>query len=89
MIAGIIGALVGAVQFFLLKRLMDCALHGERGAAKYIIAKLVIYAAAVALAMTLLRDQIMGVGIGLAVGMLGSTILSSIHALVLGKGKGA
>jgi hypothetical protein len=86
MIAGLICMLVGAAQFFLLKRLMGCALRGERGAVKYILVKLALYAAAIALVITLLRDQAIGAGIGLAAGMLGSAILSSVRTLVLGKG---
>jgi hypothetical protein len=86
MIAGFICTLVGAVQFYLLKRLTGCALRSERGAVWFILAKIVLYALAAALVLALLPGQVIGAGIGLAAGMLGSAILSSIYTLVSGKG---
>lgn len=86
MAAGIVCAIVGAAQFYLLKRLIRCALQSEHGAVWFMLAKLALYALAAALVLTMLRSQLMGAGIGLAVGLIGSAVLSSIYTLLTGKG---
>jgi hypothetical protein len=71
----ICGAAVGAVQFFLLKKITDCVLLSGKSPVLPIIFKIVIYAAAAVLLLTVLNTQVINAGIGFGGGITVTTLV--------------
>lgn len=71
----ICGAAVGAVQFFLLKKITDRVLLSGKSPVLPIILKIVIYAAAAVLLLTVLRTQVINAGIGFGGGITVTTLV--------------
>ena len=69
------GVILGAVQFLLLRRFTSKILSGDKKVILIILAKLFIYAAAVAVMMLFFKEYVLFFGIGLgAAMMLGAVI---------------
>lgn len=71
----ICGAAVGAVQFFLLKNITDRVLLSDKSPVTPIILKIIIYAAAAVLLLTVMRTQIINAGIGFGGGITVTTLI--------------
>jgi hypothetical protein len=71
----ICGAAVGVVQFFLLKNITDRVLLSGKSSVLPIIVKIVIYAAAAVLLLTVLRTQVINAGIGFGGGITVTTLV--------------
>jgi preprotein translocase subunit SecY len=61
-------AAIGAVQFFILKKITEQILILNKNPAIWIAVKIIIYAATAVLLLTLLREQIINAGIGFGAG---------------------
>lgn len=69
----VLGAVFGACQFFLTACAVKQLLARDRSALKIAVftaVKLALYAAAIALVMTVLGSRIISVGVGFGIGML-------------------
>jgi hypothetical protein len=73
------GAAVGFIQFFLLKNVTDRVLLSGKSPVLPIILKIVIYAAAAVLLLTVLKTQIINAGIGFGGGI---TVTAFIYFII-------
>ncbi|MBQ3817199.1 MAG: hypothetical protein II802_02870 [Clostridia bacterium] len=75
------GAVIGFLQFFLLKRIIDFITAGNKSFFLFIFLKLTVYAIAICLMMLLFKDFIMWSGIGLAAGMISGAVINFVIAI--------
>ena len=77
----IFGLVFGLLQFTLTKKTVENVTKGNKIFLLYILLKLLCYAGAVALVMTVLRDYLIPVGIGLAAGMASGAVTNMVFTL--------
>ena len=79
------GVLIGLIEFFLLKKSVDFITKGEQTFLLLIVAKLIVYAAAICVMLFVFPVYIIPSGIGLAAGMIAGAIINFVIASISSK----
>lgn len=86
MVAGIITAVLGALEMLLLNAVLKYVLAGNiKKTVLLIIIKLALYGAAITLIMLTMKDSLIAAAIGFSVGLPGAAIVTTIISLCRNK----